>query len=183
MAKVLSISSTVTAGHVGNSAAMFALQRLGAQVWPVTTIALPHHPGHGPVAPAARLVTDPGALDAILGALDANGWLEEVDAVLVGYMATADQSEIVARWLARLRQRPQPPLIMVDPILGDDDRLYVQAGVADAARDRLVPLADIVKPNRFELGQLSGAPTRTQLETLMAARSLGVREVVVTSAP
>lgn len=183
MAKILSISSTVTTGHVGNAAAMFALQRLGHQVWPLTTIALPHHPGHGAIAPDARLVTPPGALDANLRALEAQGWLTGIDAVLVGYMATAGQSRIVAGWLGRLRQITPSLLIMVDPILGDGDVLYVQTDVAEAARDRLLPLADIVKPNRFELGWLSGKPVVTETATLAAAQTLGVNEVVVTSAP
>ena len=183
MATILSISSTVSSGHVGNAAAMFTLQRLGHQVWPLTTIALPHHPGHGPIAPPARLVTPPETLEANLKALEAHGWLARIDAVLVGYMATAGQSRTIARWLGVLREISPALVIMVDPILGDGEALYVHKDVAEAARDCLVPLADIVKPNRFELGWLSGKPVASEPETLAACQTLGVGEVVVTSAP
>ena len=44
---VLAISSHVAYGHVGNSAAVFALQRLGIEAWPINTVAYSNHPGHG----------------------------------------------------------------------------------------------------------------------------------------
>lgn len=183
MAKILSVSSMVTTGHVGNSASVFALQRLGHEVWPITTISLPHHPGHMQIAPAARTLTSPEALDATLLALDNQGWLKEIAAVSVGYMATSDQTRTLARWIRDLIARDPGLLVMVDPIIGDGDALYVESEVAGAARDLLLPLADLAKPNRFELGWLSGKSVRTQVEAIEAAASLGVGEIVVTSAP
>lgn len=183
MATVLSISSTVTSGHVGNSAVVFALERLGHEVWPATTISLPHHPGHGPVAGPAQLVTPPESLAATLDILDARGWSAEIDAVAIGYMANADQARVVARWTAAARRARPGILVMVDPILGDGTTLYVAEPVAAAARELLLPLADILKPNLFELGWLAGAPVRSEGEALAAARRFGLAEVVVTSAP
>ena len=44
---ILSIQSHVAYGHVGNSAAVFALQRIGVAVWPVHTVQFSNHPGYG----------------------------------------------------------------------------------------------------------------------------------------
>ncbi len=44
---ILSIQSAVAHGHVGNAAAVFPLQRLGFEVWPVNTVHLSNHPGYG----------------------------------------------------------------------------------------------------------------------------------------
>src|SRR5258708_13875150 len=44
---ILSVQSAVAFGHVGNSAAVFPLQRLGFEVWPVNTVAFSNHPGYG----------------------------------------------------------------------------------------------------------------------------------------
>ena len=94
MARVLAVSSQVVRGHVGLSAAVPALQRLGHEVWPVPTIVLSNHPGH---PHAAGTEIEPGVLDAMLDALDRNGWLGEVDAVLTGYLpARLSPAEIEA---------------------------------------------------------------------------------------
>ena len=54
---VLSVQSHVAYGHAGNSAAVFPLQRLGHEVWPVPTVAFSNHTGYGawrgPVLPQA----------------------------------------------------------------------------------------------------------------------------------
>lgn len=96
MAQILSISSNVVAGHVGNSASVFALQRLGHQVWPIHTITLPFHPGLGPIPEASRQILPSSAIDADFQALQSQGWLAEIDAISIGYMATPEQSDIVA---------------------------------------------------------------------------------------
>ena len=94
MPVVLSISSAVVRGHVGNSAAAFALARLGHEVWPLATVTLPHHPGHDRRAP--RMVTPAATIAGFIAALDRQGRLAEVDAVLTGYVAGADQAAAFA---------------------------------------------------------------------------------------
>lgn len=183
VAQILSISSTVTVGHVGNSAAVFALQRLGHEVWPLTTIALPHHPGHGPVAPAARQITPPESLRANFAALEAHGVGDAIDAIAIGYMANAAQTDVVAEWVASRKRRAPDLLVSVDPILGDGGALYVAEDVALAARERLLPLGDIVTPNLFELEWLAGQPIRNEADAIAALRDLAPSEAIVTTAP
>lgn len=180
MARILSISSQVAFGPVGNSAAVPAMQSRGHEVLPLPTIILSHHPGHGvPVAlrmPASDLA-------AMLSALEEQGALEGCAAVMTGYFAANDQIHGVARMLRRMKERNPRLFVLVDPIIGDDGALYVPLPVAEAIRDLLLPLADCISPNRFELEWLTGRPVRSRDDAVAAARSLGLGEVLATSVP
>ena len=181
MSVVLSLSSQVVRGHVGNSAAVFALERLGHTVWALPTVILPHHPGHGGAPP--RAATPPEQLLDFFQSLADRGWLHEIDAVLVGYMADPGQVDTVLRILHDVRRARPDVLVVVDPIIGDDGNLYVSEAIAAAFRDRLLPAATIATPNSFELAWLTGGAIETTHHTVEAARSLGLREILATSAP
>jgi pyridoxine kinase len=175
---VLSIQSEVVRGHVGNSAARFALQRLGVDVWAVPTVLLSNHPGHGKV----RGETLPAAsIDDLVAGLDAHGWLPRCDAVLSGYLGAPDQARAVADAVRRVKAAHGRAIYLCDPVFGDDDGAYARAGVAEAMARDLLPLADIVTPNRFELSSLTSKRIADAGDAVAAARTLGVAEVVVTS--
>lgn len=179
MGRVLAISSQVVRGHVGLSATVPALQRLGHETWALPTVVLSNHPGH-PHVGGTRIEAD--VLESTLDALDANGWLSEVDAVLSGYLPTSDHVRVTARLVRRLRLR-RNILYLCDPVLGDDPKgVYLDTHAATAIRHELVPLADIATPNRFELGWITGRPTGTVADVKSAARALGPAQVMVTSA-
>ncbi len=181
MAKVLSISSQVVYGHVGNSAAAFVLQRMGHDVLAVPTIILSNRPGYGAIAGER---TDPGKLDAMLEAVLQNGWLADVDAVLTGYVPTAAHAEFCRSWIARIKGLNPKALYLCDPIIGDEPAgIYVAEAAASAVRDQLVPLSDILTPNAFELGWLSGRAITDAASVASAARALARPVVVATSAP
>ncbi len=177
---VLSISSTVVYGNVGNSAAVPAIQSRGYEVLAVPTVILSNHPGHGP--PVSLRVPAPD-LAAILGALDDRGILAGCAAVMAGYFAANDQIHGVARIIRRMREKNSALYVLVDPIIGDGDAMYVPLPVAQAIRDQLLPLATCISPNRFELAWLSGRSVRNVEEAIAAARSLRVGEVLATSIP
>ena len=185
MARILALSSWVAHGHVGLSAAVPALQALGHVVTPLPMTILSNHPGWPHVA-GARLPCD--QLGAMIEALDRNGWLAGVEAGLTGYMPTPDHVDLAAALIRRLcRSRPVPRVI-VDPVLGDLPKgLYVPVSVAEAVRDRLVPLADTLTPNAFELGWLTGEAVGTLEAVQVAAAGLfpsaPAQTVLVTSAP
>ncbi len=180
MARILAISSQVVRGHIGLSAVVPALQALGHEVWPMPTILLSNHPGH---ATAAGLRTPVEKLDAMLDALAANGWLGEIDAVSTGYLPSAEHVAFAARAIARVKDVRADAHVLVDPVLGDEPKgLYIDPLAAAAIRDRLVPLADVLTPNRFELGWLTERSLWNVEEAGAAARSLDCPCVVVTSA-
>jgi pyridoxine kinase len=181
MAKVLSISSQVVYGHIGNSAAGFVLQRMGHDVMAVPTIILSNRPGYEAIAGER---TDPQKLDAMLEALLENGWLADVDAVLTGYVPTVGHAEFCRSWIARIKTFNPNAITLCDPIIGDEPGgIYIDKAAANAVRDHLLPLADIVTPNAFELGWLSGRPIPDAASAVEAARALARPAVVVTSAP
>jgi len=177
---VLSISSQVVYGNVGNSAAVPALQSRGHEVLAVPTITLSNHPGHGK---PTGFRTSAAALAAMLGSLEQLGVLQACAAVMTGYFAANDQIHGVARIIRRMRERNPSLYVLVDPIIGDDEALYVPPAVAEGIRDQLLPLATCVTPNRFELAWLADRSVRTVEEAVAAARSLNVGEVLATSIP
>lgn len=156
MARILAISSQVAFGHVGLSALVPVLQRQGHEVITVPTVVLSNHYGYELVG---GVDLEPSAMASILTALQSNGWLEGLDALITGYMPSVQHVEVVARGLTRLADEMPDLIYLCDPVIGDDpDGLFVDEDVAAAIRDQLVPLADIVTPNRMELAWLTGQP-------------------------
>ena len=181
MAKVLSLSSQVVWGPVGNTAAVPALQQKGHEVLQVPTVLLSHHPGHG--RPVANWI-DPKVFANLIESVEEKGGLDDCDGVLTGYFAGVAQVAVAARVITALKAKNPSLVVLVDPVMGDDGRLYVAEEIAVAIRDQLVPLATIVTPNGFELAWLAGsAAVADRQAAVAAARRLGPAEVIVTSVP
>jgi pyridoxine kinase len=174
--KVLSISSQVVWGPVGNSAAVPALQAKGHEVLALPTITLSNHPGHGALAGFRTPAED---MARMFAALEALGALSDLDAMLTGYFASVGQVEEVARLLDRV----PVPFLLVDPVMGDHGKLYIPQDVAEAIRTHLVPRATCLTPNAFELAWLSGIAVTDEASAIAAARSLVLPEVLATSVP
>lgn len=185
MTRILAMSSWVAAGHVGLSAAAPVLQALGWRTLQLPTTMLSNHTGWPAVGGAA---TPPEQLDSILGAIDENGWLGAVETVLIGYLPTPEHVDCARRVIERTRSRNPAARFVCDPILGDyPEGIYIREDAAEAVRERLVPLADVMTPNRFELEWLTGRPIASMDDALDGARALlgrGVASrIAVTSAP
>lgn len=176
---VIAISSHVVRGSVGNRAVVFALETLGHSVWSLPTVSLSWHPGHGP---ATRIVPPIEAFEGMIDDLCRAPWLDEVGAVISGYLGDARQAQAVARLVAAVRARTPSALYVCDPVIGDIGGLYVPEETAAAIRDILVPLASIATPNRFELAWMAAAPLPDNDAILDAALALGPQQMLVTSA-
>lgn len=181
MARILAISSQVAFGHVGLSAIVPTLQAMGHEVIAVPTVVLSCHYGYRDVG-GFNLTVDQVA--AIMGGISANGWHTSLDAVITGYMPSLDVIEALASALGRLDSHSPDILYLCDPVIGDDPGgLYVPEEVAAGIRDLLVPLADIITPNRFELEWLSGVPVHDAVSADAAAGAIGADLVAATSIP
>lgn len=176
---VIVISSHVVRGSVGNRAAVFALETLGRPVWALPTIVLPWHPGHGP---ATRLRFPDEDFDRAIDDLIRAPWLGEVSAILSGYFGSAAQPVAVARLVEAARQSNPDLLYVCDPVMGDLGGLYVPVETASAIRDRLIPIADLATPNRYELQWMVGSELSSNQAIIDAALSLGPERMLVTSA-
>lgn len=181
MATVLSISSQVVRGHVGNSAAVFVLQRLGHEVLQLPTVLLSNHPGH---RHCAGEHISPDLLRRMLVALDDNGWLSTVDAIATGYLPSVEHVRVACAALALIRGHNASARYFCDPVIGDDPNgLYIEAAAAGALRDELLSKADVAFPNRFELSWLTGEPVDSPDQAMRAAKKTGAVTVVATSVP
>lgn len=179
--RVLSIQSSVAHGHVGNSGAVFVLQRLGVDVTRLDTVALSNHPAHGSFTGSAAKAGD---LATLVAGLAERGFLARCDAVLSGYLGTAANGLVVADTVQRLLDLRPDAIYCLDPVMGDRPKgLFVKPDIPGVMAERLLPLADIATPNAFELELLSGMPVTDSDSALAAARALlsrGPRLIVAT---
>ncbi|WP_068310585.1 pyridoxal kinase [Polycladidibacter hongkongensis] len=176
---VLVITSQVVRGSVGGRVSVFALERFGYPVWFLPTILLPWHPGRGA---GTRITAAPQSFAHIADEIANSGWLGEIDAVITGYMGSAEQTQELAHVVRAVKQVNPKALYLCDPVIGDRGGLYVPQDVATSIRENLLPLADVTTPNRFELAWLSGMATDSEQGAIAAARGLGVERTIVSSA-
>jgi pyridoxine kinase len=116
---ILSVQSSVAYGHVGNSAAVFPLQRMGLEVWPVNTVHFSNHTGYGqwrgPVFPAEEVA-------GIIRGIEDRGVLRLCDAVLSGYLGDASLGEVVVGAADRVKGHNPKAVYLCDPEMGDAGR-------------------------------------------------------------
>lgn len=178
---ILSIQSQVVYGHVGNSAALFILQRLGHDTWSIPTTLFSNHLAR-PSWTGRVLHRDDIA--ALIDGLSQLGVLDRLDALTTGYLGDPDNVPIIASLVDQLRRRRPDLIYACDPVMGDDGALYVKPALADAIAAELVGRADILTPNQFELQRLSGLAVGSQASTIAAAEALrerhGIANVVAT---
>ncbi len=181
--KILSIQSHVAYGHAGNSAAVFPLQRLGHEVYPVLTVTFSNHTGYG--ATRGPLIAPADVADVLRG-VEERGAFPGVDAVLSGYLGAEAVGQVVLDAVARVKEANPDAIYCCDPVMGDVGRgFFVREGIPEYLRDAVLPRADILTPNQFELEFLVGRSVRTQADLLAAAdelRASGPEVVLVTSA-
>jgi len=179
---ILSIQSHVVYGHVGNSAAVFALQRLGLEVWPIHTVQFSSHAGYPGFKGRAF---DAAFVDELVEGLGVLGALSRCAAVLTGYVGKAEIGGAILRAVAAARAASPGAIYACDPVIGDEGKgVYVGPGVAEFFRDSALRAADIATPNAFELEYLTGIAPRDAASAraaLDALRSQGPEVVVATS--
>ncbi|MFA1432104.1 pyridoxal kinase PdxY [Corynebacterium diphtheriae] len=179
---ILSIQSHVSYGHVGNSAAVFPLQRIGHEVWPVHTVNFSNHTGYGQwggeLIPAAQVRN-------VIDGMEQRGAFERIDAILSGYQGGSDIADVIVDAVARIKEANPQAVYACDPVMGNaKSGCFVSDLIPPLLRDKVVPVADIITPNQFELDYLTGVPahdTTSTLEAIAAAQEMGPDTVLVTS--
>lgn len=179
---ILSIQSAVAYGHVGNSAAVFPLQRIGHEVWPVHTVNFSNHTGYGawkgPVLPADDVA-------AVIAGVEERGAFPLVDAILTGYQGAPTIADVIIDTVARVKEANPKAIYACDPVMGNaKSGCHVADEIPPMLRSKVVPVADIIFPNQFELGYLTERDVTdldSTLAAVEAARDMGPETVVVTS--
>jgi len=179
---LLSIQSHVAYGHAGNSAAVFPLQRLGVEVWPVHTVQFSNHTGYGSWKGE---VFGAGLIGDVVAGIEQRGVLGACDGVLSGYMGGADIGGAILDAVATVKRANPSARYCCDPVIGDVGRgVFVRPGIPEFMKGRAVPAADIITPNQFELDYLSGRDSKTWVQArdaVKAVHDLGPRAILVTS--
>jgi pyridoxine kinase len=180
--KILSIQSAVAFGHVGNSAAVFPLQRIGAEVMPVNTVHFSNHTGYG--AWRGSLTSPEELLDVVIG-IEERGVLGEIDVVLSGYQGGVGIGGAIVEAVKRVKAANPSAIYACDPVMGNaKSGCFVAPEIPILLRDQVVPVADVITPNQFELGYLTDTEPLTlesTLESVDLARAMGPSTVLVTS--
>ena len=188
--RILSIQSAVAYGHVGNSAAVFPLQRLGHEVWPVHTVLFSNHTGYG--AWRGPVVAGADVHEVVLG-IEERGGLAEVDLVLSGYQGSPEIAAVILDAVQRVKAANPAAAYACDPVMGNArSGCFVDPAIPALLREQVVPRADVITPNQFELAELTGTsltgPLGNELPDLEAvlkaaeaARAMGPQTVLVTS--
>lgn len=179
---LLSIQSHVAYGHVGNSAAVFPLQRIGVEVWPVNTVQFSNHTGYG--GWTGEVFGEAHIRDVVKG-IDDRGVLSNCDGIISGYMGSAGIGEAILDAVARIKHANPGAKYCCDPVIGDADTgVYVREDIPDFIRTRALAAADVACPNQFELGVLTGLDPGT-MDGLLAAvdwlHALGIGTLLITS--
>lgn len=182
MANILSMQSHVTYGYVGNRAAVFPLQRLGHEVIAINTVQFSNHTGYGEwtgdIMPLDHI-------ERIFEGLNHRHALDHLDAVLTGYLGTAELGETLLKWLALIKQHNRDVIYCCDPVMGDVGRgIFVREGVPEFFKELAIHAATIMTPNQFELQLLTGIEINTLKDALHACKLLhekGVKIILLTS--
>jgi pyridoxine kinase len=152
---ILSIQSHVAYGHVGNRAAVFPLERLGYEVWPINTVQFSNHTGYGSwtgeVFTAAHM-------SLVWGGVKQRGVMGDCEAVLSGYMGSADVGQFVLQAVGEVKAARLDAIYCCDPVMGDYGRgFFIGEGVPEFISSHAVASADIITPNQFEAEAISGS--------------------------
>ncbi len=178
MASIFSLTSHVVYGHVGAQAAAPAWHLLGHQVWHLPTVLFSNHPGYGGYGGGpVELALQNRLLDGLLE----RDLLAGCAALHTGYLGQAGSIDVALRAIAAMPNA----LVLCDPVLGDEGRLYVDPELAAGMRGQLLPRADLVTPNRFELAWLTDREILNLDDAVQAAQDLrrgGPETVVCTGA-
>jgi pyridoxine kinase len=176
--KILSIQSHVVSGYVGNKCAVFPLQLLGHDVDPLNTVQVSNHSGYknfkGHKFDAAHF-------NDILDALNANN-LDEYQIILSGYLGTCQIVPELAKNISKLLNKSKDSIYILDPVLGDNGKLYLPLEMIDMYLKHLIPLASLITPNQFEFELLTNSTNINSVsEVIEKCKTLKVREIIITS--
>jgi pyridoxine kinase len=177
---ILSIQSSVSYGYVGNSIVVPALQARGEDVWRLDTVSYSNHPGYGTFSGYSKKSNE---INEELRGLYSLGIMKNCEAVLSGYLGELDSAKSVLHAFKSVRAQNKKVIYILDPVIGDENKVYVKDGILQAFKNTLLPHASIVIPNQYELGWLSDLKIHDYLSLIKGAKKIlekGPKAVIIT---
>ncbi len=174
---ILSIQSHVAYGYVGNKAAVYPLQAMGYDVWPVNTVQFSNHTGYGHWQ--GEIFSKEHIHQVILGLEELN-LIPSCLAILSGYMGSEAICHEVLDTVKRFKAHNPALLYLCDPVIGNQ-QCFVKPEVLEFFKKYLV--ADIITPNQYEAEILSGIQIETISDLKAAAhyfQAKGTQVVIIT---
>ncbi|CAM3812436.1 pyridoxal kinase PdxY [Pseudomonas wadenswilerensis] len=170
---LLAIQSHVVFGHAGNSAAVFPMQRVGVKVWPLNTVQFSNHTQYGQWTGE---VLAPAQIPALVEGIATIGELGNCDAVLSGYLGSAEQGRAILSGVARIKAANPRALYLCDPVMGHPEKgCIVPAEVSEFLVEEALTSADVLCPNQLELDSFCGRRAESLQDCVDMARSLLAR--------
>lgn len=174
---ILSIQSHVVYGYVGNKAAVYPLQAMGYDVLPINTVQFSNHTGY---ETWQGQILSRELIKSLVDGLDSIDVLKDCQAILSGYMGSADICHEVYDVVQRVKRKNSDAIYLCDPVIGNKS-CYVKPEVLDFFHNNLY--ADIITPNQFEAEILSGRKINKIDDAHKVAKlfhAKGIKIVVIT---
>jgi pyridoxine kinase len=165
MKNVLSIQPHVVFGHAGNSAAVFPMQRLGVNVWPLETMQFSNHMQYGHWAGSA---IDAPQMAELVEGIGTIGMLRRCDAVLSGYLGSTSQIDAVVEIVRTVKATNPGAWHFATPVIGAG----AGSSVDEYLLEKIPEIADGLAPTHDALQKLAGRTIETVDEAVAACREL-----------
>ncbi|GMQ46042.1 pyridoxal kinase PdxY [Vibrio sp. 10N] len=181
MKGIISIQSHVVYGHAGNSSAVFPMQRMGFEVWPIHTVQFSNHTQYQQGWKGKAFSADD--ISELISGIASIEQLKNCQALLSGYQGSADQCLAVLDAVRQVKAQNPDAIYVCDPVMGDPEKgCIVPQGTTEYLVNDVMPSADVIVPNQFELAQFTNMEI-TDLESAVVAcqkaLSLGPKVVLV----
>ncbi|ARD21264.1 pyridoxal kinase PdxY [Shewanella japonica] len=166
MKGIISIQSHVVFGHAGNSSAVFPLQRMGMEVWPIHTVQFSNHTQYSQGWKGRAFSADD--INQLVTGIDNIGKIADCQAALSGYQGSAEQCQAIINTVNTVKQQNPTALYVCDPVMGDPEKGCILAdGITEQLINEVMPIADVIVPNQFELTQF----TKMEINNLEQAKA------------
>ncbi|ANO34594.1 pyridoxal kinase [Vibrio breoganii] len=181
MTNIISIQPQVVYGHVGNSSAVFPMQRMGVEVLQLDTLQLAKIPRTDDDWSGYKSVEC--GIGSLIQGIDNIHELEHCGALISGYLDNAQQVEELYHSVAKLKKRNRSALYICHAAMYQSNGTQVTPDeVKDALIADLIPIADVVVANKYELSAITATPLTDQESVINACEhilDLGARYVIV----
>ncbi|CAG2117906.1 unnamed protein product [Medioppia subpectinata] len=103
---------------------------------------------------------------------------------MTGYVGNESFLESISQVIKTIKDENPGALYHCDPVMGDNGKLYVPKELVPVYRNQIIPIADVITPNQFELELLTDIKINSEsdaIKALEALHEIGIETVVITS--